>query len=92
MQSNEPYLDFLSCFNESRNIIVSYEKLQEKMNHFNQWFLSLEQEKREVLSQQLILLLEEAKCKVQEEKDILEQIILSENAKGRANSTYGKYV
>lgn len=91
MNSRKPYEDFAGCFNEAKDIIVSYEELQKKMNCFNDWFESLDLKTRSEIAAPIIQLLSQAQEVIRNKQAALENMILSGYAKGKANSLYGKY-
>ncbi|MFX3622731.1 MAG: flagellar biosynthesis protein FlgG [Ectobacillus sp.] len=91
MNSNKPYDDFLKCFNCAKEIVVSDEELQKRMESFNNWFVTLKAAERNEIAAKVVAIISEAQEVIRNKQTALEQMILANHTQSKANARYGKY-
>ncbi|MEI4830583.1 flagellar biosynthesis protein FlgG [Bacillus sp. FJAT-53711] len=89
--NNKAYEEFVSCFNNTNDVIVSEEVLETRMKEFNTWFSILDEPTRIQIADEVILLITKAKEQIRHKQRTLEEVILVNDSRMKANSFYGKY-
>ncbi|MEH7462398.1 flagellar biosynthesis protein FlgG [Bacillus thuringiensis] len=89
--NNNAYEKFVSCFNDTYDVIVSEEELKTRMAEFNAWFSTLEESMNNQVANEVIPLITKAAEKIRNNQHLLEEMIMVNDGRMKANSYYGKY-
>lgn len=89
--NSKAYEEFASCFNDTNDVIVSKEELEARMKEFNTWFLTLDETARIQIADEVIPLITMAREQIRHKQRTLEEVILVNDSRMKANSFYGKY-
>lgn len=90
MNSNA-YEKFTSCFNDTNDVTVSEEELELRMKEFNTWFSTLDETMRIQIANEVIPVIIKAAEQIRHKQRTLEEMILVNDSRMKANSYYGKY-
>lgn len=89
--NNDIYRTFVDCFNEIGELQVSDEEFAEKSEMLNRWMMTLDEETRAQVAIEVSPLIIKAAQHIRDKQRILEEMIMENNGRMKANSFYGKY-
>ncbi|MDC2865751.1 MULTISPECIES: flagellar biosynthesis protein FlgG [unclassified Bacillus (in: firmicutes)] len=89
--NSEAYNKFVSSFNDTYEVIVSEEELNVRMKEFNTWFITLDKAMRLQVANEVTPLITKAAEQIHYKQCTLEEMILVNDGRMKANSYYGKY-
>ena len=87
--NNDIYRTFVSCFNEIGELQVSDEEFAEKSEMLNRWMMTLDEERRAQVAAEVSPFI--IKAHIRDKQKILEEMIMENDGRMKANSFYGKY-
>lgn len=85
------YEEFVSSIYELGNLNLSEEIFQKKQDEFNQWLVSLEEEKREEVIEKIMPIIMKVSERIQDKQQVFKEIILENEGIIKANSHYDKF-
>ena len=88
--NNDIYRTFVSCFNEIGELQVSDEEFAEKSEMLNRWMMTLDEERRAQVAAEVSPFIIKA-ADIRDKQKILEEMIMENDGRMKANSFYGKY-
>ena len=88
--NNDIYRTFVSCFNEIGELQVSDEEFAEKSEMLNRWMMTLDEERRAQVAAEVSPFIIKAQD-IRDKQKILEEMIMENDGRMKANSFYGKY-
>ncbi|OTZ21207.1 flagellar biosynthesis protein FlgG [Bacillus thuringiensis] len=89
--NNDIYRTFVSCFNEIGELQVSDEEFAEKSEMLNRWMMTLDEERRAQVAAEVSPFIIKAAQHIRDKQKILEEMIMENDGRMKANSFYGKY-
>ena len=89
--NNDIYRTFVGCFNEIGELQVSDGEFAEKSEMLNRWMMTLDEETRAQVAIEVSPLIIKAAQHIRDKQRILEEMIMENNGRMKANSFYGKY-
>ncbi|GLV63852.1 hypothetical protein Bmyc01_25220 [Bacillus mycoides] len=89
--NNDIYQSFVGCFNEIGELKVSDEEFAEKSAMLNRWMMILDEKTRADVAAEVSLLIIKAAQHIRDKQKILEEMIMTNDGRMKANSFYGKY-
>ncbi|HDX9590444.1 TPA: flagellar biosynthesis protein FlgG [Bacillus pseudomycoides] len=89
--NNNAYEKFVSCFNDTYDVIVSEEELKTRMEEFNAWFSMLEESMNKQIANEVVPLITKAAEKIRHNQRTLEEMIIVNDGRMKVNSYYDKY-
>lgn len=90
MNSRE-YEAFVSSFSEGYELIVSEEEFKNRSEQFNKWLVTLDEQKRLQVVDEVTELITKTAEGIKMKQSVLEEMILVNDSRMKANSHYGKY-
>ncbi len=88
---NDIYQAFVSCFNEIGELNVTEEEFSEKSEMLNRWMMTLDEEMRAQVAEQVSPYIIKVAQHIRDKQKILEEMIMSNDGRMKANAFYGKY-
>lgn len=89
--NNEMYQAFVDCFNGRGELTASEEEFSKKSEMLNRWMMTLDETERTQVAEEMSSLIIKAKNHIQEKQKTLEEMIVVNDGRMKANSYYGKY-
>ncbi|MES5954309.1 flagellar biosynthesis protein FlgG [Bacillus anthracis] len=89
--NNDIYQAFVGCFNGIGELEVSEEEFSEKSEMLNRWMMTLDDEERAKVAEKVSPFIIKAAQHIRDKQTILEEMIMSNEGRMKANSFYGKY-
>ncbi|MGW6192399.1 flagellar biosynthesis protein FlgG [Bacillus cereus] len=89
--NNDIYRAFVSCFNEIGELQVSDGEFAEKSAMLNRWMMTLDEETRADVAVEVSPLIIKAAQHIRDKQKILEEMIMTNDGRMKANSFYGKF-
>lgn len=85
------YEEFVSSIYELGNLNLSEEIFQKKQDEFNQWLVSLGEEKRQEIIEKITPIIIKVSKQIQDKQKVFKEIILENEGIIKANSHYDKF-
>ena len=89
--NNDIYQAFVGCFNEIGELAASEKEFAEKSEMLNRWMMTLDDEERAKVAEKISPFIIKAAQHIRDKQKILEEMIMSNDGRMKANSFYGKY-
>ncbi|MHC2834113.1 flagellar biosynthesis protein FlgG [Bacillus sp. F9_6S_D1_P_5] len=89
--NNDIYRAFVGCFNEIGELQVSDGEFAEKSAMLNRWMMTLDEETRTQVATEVSPFIIKAAQHIRDKQKILEEMIMTNDGRMKANSFYGKY-
>ncbi|KFN03281.1 flagellar biosynthesis protein FlgG [Bacillus clarus] len=89
--NNDIYQAFIGCFNEIGELQVSDEEFAEKSEMLNRWMMTLDEETRTDVAEKVSPLIIRAAQYIRDKQKIVEEMIMENDGRMKANLFYGKY-
>ncbi|MEB8736450.1 MULTISPECIES: flagellar biosynthesis protein FlgG [Bacillus cereus group] len=85
------YEEFVSSIYELADLKLSEEMFQKKQDRFNQWLISLEEEKKQEVIEKIMPIIMKVSERIQDKQQVFKEIILENEGVIKANSHYDKF-
>ncbi|WP_075313745.1 flagellar biosynthesis protein FlgG [Bacillus wiedmannii] len=89
--NDKVYEEFVNSIYELGDLKLSEEIFQKKQDKFNQWLVSLGEEKREEVIEKIIPIIMKVSERIQDKQQVFKEIILENEGIIKANSHYDKF-